>query len=351
MKYGKNGYRFIALTLILLLGQFASTAYALNRNTVFAELENINTNWNDISIKLWINDFENDPDPGVIIGDRLTYHVNTDIPGHFAFVFVDAKGSVAVLKPDALEESRASNSMEYPSNSSQGLILQAEPLGRETIYLIASDQNMPSELFGIDAQSDFFSFGPDLAEVRGLVTRLNAFSETNKLSVKRYTYLVDSDTQISTRGIRREVSDRIEEVEAVTNSVVVNTAEVVTSNSVTSTPLAINDIKFEYDSDVLTDTGINQLEILGSELVDRQEQNDLPSIRLTGHTDSIGSAEYNMELSKNRSKASKRFLIEEFGLPAESIETHGLGESSPMDTNDSEIGRSKNRRVEFEIVQ
>ena len=355
MKYGNKVIRFFTLTLIIFLGQLATTAYALNRNDVFTEIGKINTNWDDISINLWINNLENDPDPGVLIGDRIVYHVNTDKPAYFAFVFVDAKGSISVLKPDALDGSTASNSLMYPSDdknkSYQGLILQSDPLGRETIYLLASDQKLPTEFFNIESQFDYAEYGEDITKVTDLVTNLNTQTETTKLAIRRYTYLVDSDTQISTRGIRREVSDRIEEVESSVNSVAVAAPENPVADPVTSTPLNINDINFEYDSDVLTITGINQLEILGSELVDRQEQNNMPRIQLTGHTDSYGSAEYNMKLSENRSMASKRFLINEFGLPADYIETYGKGESAPIDSNDSDSGRAKNRRVEFVVVQ
>ena len=355
MKYGNKATHFFILTLILFLSQLSTSAYALNRNEVFAEIEKLNTNWNDISINLWINDFENDADPGVLIGDRLVYHVKTDKPAYFAFVFVDAKGSISVLKPDALDDSTASNSLMYPSDdkskSYQGLILQADPLGRETIYLLASDKKLPTEFFNIDSQLDYAAYGEDITEVKDLIARLNAQTKTTKLAVKRYTYLVDSDTQISTRGIRREVSDRMEEVENSVNSVAVAAPDTPAIDPVTSTPLDINDINFEYDSDLLTSTGVNQLEILGSELLDRQEQDDMPRIQLTGHTDSIGSADYNMELSEQRSMASKRFLINEFGLPADYIETYGKGESAPVESNDTDAGRAKNRRVEFVIVQ
>ena len=355
MKYGNKATRFFILILILFLSQLATSVYALNRNEVFAEIGKLNTNWNDISINLWINDFENDADPGVLIGDRLVYHVRTDKPAYFTFVFVDAKGSISILKPDALDDSTASNSLMYPSDDKskayQGLILQADPLGRETIYLLASDQKLPTEFFNIDSQSDYANYGENITEIKALITRLNAQKQTTKLAVKRYTYLVDSDTQISTRGIRREVSDRMEEVENSVNSVAVAAPETPAIDPVTSTPLDINDINFEYDSDLLTSTGVNQLEILGSELLDRQEQDDMPRIQLTGHTDSIGSADYNMELSEQRSMASKRFLINEFGLPADYIETYGKGESAPVESNDTDAGRAKNRRVEFVIVQ
>ncbi|MFK7857676.1 MAG: OmpA family protein [Granulosicoccus sp.] len=359
MIFTNTVFRFFTVLLVASMLQFASSAYAVNRNDMFAELDNINTDWNDISVDLWINDFENNPDPGVMVGDRLTYRVETDTPAYFALILVDARGNVSVLKPDADAQSGISGpsqSLVFPNEEQSKLglnrIEQAEPLGKETIFLLASDKPLPTSVFGIDSSSDYATYGNDLDKVKNLVGRLNSFPEPVKLASARYEYYVDSDTQFSTRGIRREISDRIEEVEVTTNAVKIANAEINPEVApITSTPIVINDINFEYDSDVLTSSGINQLEVLGSELVDRQGQNDLPKIKLTGHTDSTGPAEYNMYLSEKRSNASKRFLVEVFGLPEESIDTYGMGESAPIAPNDTVEGRARNRRVGVEIVQ
>ena len=340
------------------------SAHAFNRNDVFAELDQLSVSWNDISIKIWINDFRDDPDPGVLIGDRLTYNVEADKSAYFALILVDARGNTAVLKPDALATNgldQASENLKFPAievnSTDQGIIEQSGPLGKETIYLIASDKNIPAKVFSLGASADYVYFGADIDKVRNLVSQLNSVSSSTRLTSVRYEYFVDSDTQFSTRGIRREVSSRVDELEDETKpvkEVQVAVKPIVDDEPVTrikSSPLVINDITFEYDSDVLTDTGVNQLEILGSELIDRLEQNELPRVLLTGHTDSSGSAEYNMALSKRRSAASKRFLVDELGLPGDFIDTHGMGEAAPMVANDTDSGRARNRRVEFEIVR
>lgn len=344
--------------LVLLLAGLSGVAYAVNRNDVYAELENLNNNWDDISIGVWINDFKDEPYPGVLVGDRITYHVQTDKPAYFVFIFVDSKGSTAILKPDALPASgitQAVESLTFPvvgeNDFSQGFIEQAEPLGKETIFLVATDQQIPASELGIDEFSDYVSFGNDIGKIKNIVSRFNSYTNTVKLSYVRYEYFVDSDTQFSTRGIRREISERIEEVVAITPVRIPQAQALDSVPERTSSPLVINDINFEYDSDVLTDTGRSQLEVLGSELLDRQEQNELPRVRLTGHTDSVGPETYNMELSKRRSIASKLFLVEELGVPADYIDINGMGESAPIMANDSAKGRARNRRVEFEIVQ
>lgn len=71
-------------------------------------------------------------------------------------------------------------------------------------------------------------------------------------------------------------------------------------------------------------------------------------IELRGHTDNVGSTENNMVLSQNRVKAVKNFLVRK-GCLIEQISTVGKGEQQPIANNDTEEGRQKNRRVEFEI--
>ena len=80
--------------------------------------------------------------------------------------------------------------------------------------------------------------------------------------------------------------------------------------------------------------------------------NKYPQTRflIAGHTDSIGSDGYNKELSKRRAAAVKKYLVEEFGIAAHLMTPRGYGESQPVDTNDTEAGRQKNRRVEVILV-
>jgi outer membrane protein OmpA-like peptidoglycan-associated protein len=73
------------------------------------------------------------------------------------------------------------------------------------------------------------------------------------------------------------------------------------------------------------------------------------SVRLAGHTDNVGPGIYNVNLSANRAAAVKDLLVGR-GVAASRIETEGLGDSSPVSSNDTWSGRAGNRRVEIEIV-
>lgn len=72
-------------------------------------------------------------------------------------------------------------------------------------------------------------------------------------------------------------------------------------------------------------------------------------IRVEGHTDSKGSDEYNMDLSKRRANNVKTLLVMR-GVAENRIEVAGYGKTMPVATNDTEAGRQKNRRVEIRIA-
>ncbi|MGB5216877.1 MAG: OmpA family protein [Smithella sp.] len=72
-------------------------------------------------------------------------------------------------------------------------------------------------------------------------------------------------------------------------------------------------------------------------------------IRVEGHTDSVGTAEYNMNLSQRRANAVKTLLVLR-GVAEHRIEIAGYGKTMPVATNDTEAGRQKNRRVEIKIA-
>ena len=71
------------------------------------------------------------------------------------------------------------------------------------------------------------------------------------------------------------------------------------------------------------------------------------SITIEGHTDSIGGAKYNQELSARRAAAVKQRLIEKYGIAAARLNTSGIGLAKPLATNATQAGRARNRRGEL----
>jgi outer membrane protein OmpA-like peptidoglycan-associated protein len=69
-----------------------------------------------------------------------------------------------------------------------------------------------------------------------------------------------------------------------------------------------------------------------------------------GHTDSKGTAEYNLKLSDRRAASVKKYLVDK-GIEADRLETKGYGLTKPIAPNDTEENRARNRRVEFKPIQ
>jgi len=71
-------------------------------------------------------------------------------------------------------------------------------------------------------------------------------------------------------------------------------------------------------------------------------------IEVTGHTDSTGSAQYNLQLSQRRAQSVAQYLVAQ-GVAPNRIVARGMGESMPIASNDTPEGRAQNRRVEIQI--
>ncbi len=102
-------------------------------------------------------------------------------------------------------------------------------------------------------------------------------------------------------------------------------------------------ILFDTDSDRLRPESTPTLEEIGGMLRDHPDLR----LRITGHTDSQGNDDYNLNLSEQRARAVKAYLQDEFDIDSDRLETVGKGESEPVDSNDTAEGRASNRRVEL----
>lgn len=110
--------------------------------------------------------------------------------------------------------------------------------------------------------------------------------------------------------------------------------------------IILRNIFFDFDKYDLREESAAELE----RLVTIMEDNPSLKIRINGHTDSRGSDAYNETLSKNRAQAVVEYLIEA-GIAEDRLQSKGFGESDPIATNDTDEGRQKNRRTEFEIIE
>lgn len=105
------------------------------------------------------------------------------------------------------------------------------------------------------------------------------------------------------------------------------------------------DVTFAYDKTVLTAQAQTTLD----ELVQRTPIYFVKIIEVVGHTDGVGSQEYNQTLSEERAKSVANYLINK-GVPHSKIHHWGEGKSKPIASNQTKVGRAQNRRVEIKII-
>ncbi len=102
-------------------------------------------------------------------------------------------------------------------------------------------------------------------------------------------------------------------------------------------------IRFATGSDVVMPESAPVLRQVASYL----EANSAVKLNITGHTDNVGSAESNLDLSRRRAASVAKILAEQFGVSADRLETDGKGDTQSLATNAKPEGRAMNRRVEF----
>lgn len=110
--------------------------------------------------------------------------------------------------------------------------------------------------------------------------------------------------------------------------------------------IVLANIFFDFNKSTLRDISKAELDNLIKLLtVDYPKM----TIEIGGHTDNVGSLDYNMKLSTNRAKAVVDYLINH-GVEKERLSYKGYAYQQPIATNDTDEGRQKNRRVEFKII-
>ncbi len=109
--------------------------------------------------------------------------------------------------------------------------------------------------------------------------------------------------------------------------------------------VTLGDVLFETGAVVLAENAHSSLE----EVVDLLQSEPDKLIRIEGHTDSVGAAQTNLELSEQRAVAVLQALVD-LGVNRNRVSAIGLGEDFPISSNETEDGRSQNRRVDVILL-
>ncbi len=105
------------------------------------------------------------------------------------------------------------------------------------------------------------------------------------------------------------------------------------------------DVKFDFDKDVVRPDSYADIQ----NLADFMSQ--FPDTRTTveGHTDSVGTDAYNLDLSERRANSVRKVLVDDYGVGSNRVDSVGYGETRPVADNATEEGRAINRRVEAHV--
>jgi OOP family OmpA-OmpF porin len=111
------------------------------------------------------------------------------------------------------------------------------------------------------------------------------------------------------------------------------------------TILSLTGVNFEFDKSTLTSEAQDTLDEAVEALLNTDE---VVEVRVEGHTDSIGSEEYNKQLSQERAQSVVDYLVSN-GVNGNNLIPVGMGETSPVANNSTDAGRALNRRVDFVV--
>ena len=157
---------------------------------------------------------------------------------------------------------------------------------------------------------------------------------------KNYGYYIDDDRYfpLSSNIDLREKDEPV----TIENNIVVASIEQMVKQQIA---MPMNNLFFNTGEAELLPASINELQRVIKILKKHPQR-----IEIGGHTDNVGSDAFNKNLSEQRAKAVRDYLVEN-GIPAKQLVIRGYGKSRPIADNNTEEGRQRNRRVEFKFIK
>jgi outer membrane protein OmpA-like peptidoglycan-associated protein len=304
--------RTACLALVLLTVTVSvPVAFAGDREAVNEELDAIAATWPDALFSI---DVHGTSDGNALLNQRLEIAYEAASPGYLAYLRVSSHGDIT-LSRDTARSGKTSGVQPY---------LIRPPLGSEQLIVLFANKPWDA-LFPKGASTR--ELGGERSDAATLVQQLSALNDAAvSFAVRRYQLNIAASpggTEYTTRAIVRRVQE---------------------SGGGGSGARIPSRIEFEFDSDRLTPQGKLDLDTFGEALVTDLRDT---GVSLEGHTDGIGSDDYNMALSDRRAAAAKQYLVDSFGISPSRLTAVGKGKENPVASNDDEAGRSKNRRVDF----
>jgi outer membrane protein OmpA-like peptidoglycan-associated protein len=319
-----------AALALFIAGAHAAASAATNPS--LEQLRQISSSW-DADLTVAVEGGKRN----VELGDTLRYHLNAREDGVCYLIHVDTSGESSLMRPSDCSNVAASGSY-FPSS---GKLEAAEPVGKETVFAVLLPGGSVAAETLLGETQGYVQIGS--SDLNQLVSDLGAASASGQLAIAETSYYVgdaeamaESGLQYTTRGIIRKVVEETSE-------------ESTLEEAMNEIAFDVQSINFEFGSADLTADGMRQLDEFGAAMQSPELGN--LHLRVEGHTDDLGEAEYNLDLSQQRASAVAQYLYSNYGIERERLDVLGLGEESPLIPDTSLEARAKNRRVEMVFLK
>ena len=292
-------------------------------------LDRMPSQWDDAKVRAWTNDAGAKT---YKLGEEIKFYFHAEHDCFITMVYLDSHGLLSVISPDlGSGDNRLNAGIEasYPPKNANYQITAEPPLGRDNVYVIAT--KYPAQL------AEEGSYG-------------NSYQIANQIN----RALLDNRQAHETAIVKLQfkVNARSEEIEYKTRDIVSYFNKTRGLKPILNQPEPPRaflplPIRFDFNSAILSWQAKRNLDEFGKSMLDPSLQGQ--KFVIAGHTDDIGPADYNMELSNRRAKAVKNYMVSRFGINADDLIVEAFGDSKPYKLSNTEEARAANRRVEFEL--
>lgn len=263
---------------------------------------------------------------------NLGYPINT--PSHDGAIFVDSDGKTAFMASDRFlpPEDRGKYRIfkfELPDHlaSTPVTYIMAEVVDQQ------NGRALPAEVQIVELKSNELLYSRTLGETGSMFAVLRANGK----------YALNADLEGYEFVSMRFETD--EETSA-SNPYLVHIEMAPIDDSIEDRGIVLENVLFEFGSHQLDSTSFPELNRLARYLKDNRELR----IQIHGHTDNVGDPTHNQKLSQQRAESVVSYLTQQ-GVDPDRIVAFGFGENRPVSSNETEQGRSENRRTEMVIVR
>lgn len=275
---------------------------------------------------------------GFGIKANLSKSVNLDLG--YVMSFVDADNLDGYLKEPFFSDkfSYAHIGLEFTLGNKEKPALSRHNAPAQ----LSSNMNRADDALRASLASSEERYNLKLAEIADMKDELNKMKlDTDKDGVSDYfDKCANTPTNVKVDGAGCALPVAIP---AKDTTIIRNNTYIVTGEDRKIIDEAIRNLEFDFGKSTIRDRSYPYLNKVAELLLQKSI-----SLKLAGHTDNVGSDKANMNLSKDRAESLKYYFTSK-GVNASKIEAVGYGESQPIASNKTAVGRQKNRRVEFTI--